>query len=52
MESVTDADKDRRASERFYGRFERQFALPTEIQEEKVTAKFNERRADDHAAKD
>lgn len=33
-------DRDRRISERYYGRFERQIALPAEVQEDKVSASF------------
>lgn len=33
-------DKDRRFSERFYGRFERQIELPTEVKEEGIEASF------------
>jgi len=33
-------DKNRHMSERFYGRFERQIALPTEVQEDKIAASF------------
>jgi HSP20 family protein len=34
-------DKDRQFSERFYGRFERRIPLGSEIEEDKVTAAFN-----------
>ena len=33
-------DGDRRFSERYYGRFERQITLPAEVQEDKVSATF------------
>jgi len=33
-------DKNRRVSERYYGRFERQIPLPVEIQEDKISASF------------
>ena len=33
-------DKNRRVSERYYGRFERQIPLPVEVQEDKVNASF------------
>ena len=33
-------DKNRRVSERYYGRFERQIALPVEVQEDKINASF------------
>jgi HSP20 family protein len=33
-------DKDRRFSERYYGRFERSLALPFEVDEEKAEASF------------
>jgi HSP20 family protein len=33
-------DKNRRVSERYYGRFERQVALPVEVQEDKISASF------------
>lgn len=33
-------DKTRRMSERFYGAFERRIPLPTEVQEDKVSATF------------
>ncbi len=33
-------DKDRRFSERYYGRFERSITLPFEVQDEKVQASF------------
>ena len=33
-------DKDRRISERYYGRFERQIPLPVEVQEDKINASF------------
>jgi HSP20 family protein len=33
-------DKNRRVSERYYGRFERQIPLPAEVQEDKVNASF------------
>ena len=33
-------DKDRRFSERYYGRFERTIALPFEVEEDKVVASF------------
>jgi HSP20 family protein len=33
-------DKSRRVSERFYGRFERQIALPVDVQEDKISASF------------
>ena len=33
-------DKDRRFSERYYGRFERRVALPAEVDEDKVQASF------------
>ena len=33
-------DKDRRFSERYYGRFERRVALPAEVDEDKVQAAF------------
>lgn len=33
-------DKDRQFSERFYGRFERSFALGAEVEEDKVAARF------------
>jgi HSP20 family protein len=33
-------DKSRRMSERFYGRFERQVALPAEVEEDRVSATF------------
>ncbi len=33
-------DKDRHFSERYYGRFERRVALPTEVDEDKVQASF------------
>jgi HSP20 family protein len=41
-EKKTEAeDKARRISERYYGRFERELALPFDVQEDKVAAKFN-----------
>jgi HSP20 family protein len=33
-------DKERRYSERYYGRFERRFALPAEVDEERANATF------------
>ncbi|NWG54014.1 MAG: Hsp20/alpha crystallin family protein [Hydrogenophilaceae bacterium] len=33
-------DKDRRYSERFFGRFERRIALPADVDEERAKAKF------------
>lgn len=33
-------DKSRRISERYYGRFERQIALPVAVQEDRVSAQF------------
>jgi HSP20 family protein len=39
-QSETD-DKDRRFSERFYGRFERRIPLWAEVEEDKVEARFN-----------
>jgi len=33
-------DKNRRVSERYYGRFERQIPLPVEVQEDKISASF------------
>lgn len=33
-------DKDRRYSERYYGRFERQIALPAEVDDERANATF------------
>jgi len=33
-------DRSRRVSERYYGHFERQIALPVEVQEDKVKAEF------------
>lgn len=33
-------DKNRRISERYYGRFERQIPLPVEVQEDKINASF------------
>jgi HSP20 family protein len=35
-------DTNRRMSERYYGRFERQIALPTDILEDKVNASFKQ----------
>ena len=37
--SVTE-DTTRHLSERFYGRFERQIPLPSEVREDRVTASF------------
>jgi HSP20 family protein len=36
-----DQDKGRKLSECYYGRFERDLALPTEVQEDQVSATFN-----------
>ena len=33
-------DKNRRVSERYYGRFERQIPLPVDVQEDKIIASF------------
>jgi len=33
-------DRNRRISERYYGRFERQIPLPVEVQEDKINASF------------
>ncbi len=33
-------DRNRRVSERYYGRFERQIPLPVEVQEDKINASF------------
>ena len=33
-------DRERRMSERYYGRFERRIALPAEVEEDKVSASF------------
>jgi len=33
-------DKDRRYSERYYGRFERRIALPAEVDEDRANASF------------
>jgi HSP20 family protein len=35
-------DKDRQLSERYYGRFERRISLDSEVQADKVTARFKE----------
>ena len=43
-------DEKRQFSERFYGRFERRIPIGTEIEEDKIAAELQERRAFRHSA--